>query len=118
MPTASSFMLRAGEEFLSANWLEYFGVLDRSTALQEIREAFHSKGYGLGRHGRFAVLKVEDIRVIAQEIAQDSLRVEHLPVEDDPSHAGILGYSADDFAIAAEIRALVGREDVYPAIVQ
>ena len=50
------------------------------------------------------------------DIAYNSLRVEHLPLEDDPSHAGILGYSPEDIAIATEIKALVGIEDVYRAL--
>jgi hypothetical protein len=118
LPSVSAFMLRTGEDHLSVNWLEYFGVLDKPAAIQRIREAFHSKGYRLRKGGRLAVLNIEGIRVIAQESAQNSLRVEHLPREDDPSHAGILGYSVDDFEIAVEIRALVGRVDVYLAIPQ
>ena len=118
LPSVSAFMLRPGEDHLSVNWLEYFGVLDRLTAVQRIREAFQSKDYRLGTSGQLAVLNVAAISAIAHEIAHGSLRVEHLPLEDDPSHAGILGYSADDFAIAVEIRALVGREDVYPAVPQ
>ncbi len=118
LPSVSAFMLRTGEDHLSVNWLEYFGVLSRHTAVQRIREAFQSKDYRLGKSGQLAVLNVAAISNIAHEIAHGSLRVEHLPLEDDPSHAGILGYSADDFEIAVEIRAIVGREDVYPAVPQ
>ncbi len=116
LPSVSAFKIRANEDHLSVNWLEYFGVLDRPTAVQRIREAFHAKGFQLRKNGRFAVLNVDDIRSIAQDIAYNSLRVEHLPLEDDPSHAGILGYSPEDIAIATEIKALVGIEDVYRAL--
>ena len=112
----SAFALRANEEYLSVNWLEFFGSLERETAVQSIRGVFHSKGYRLRRNGRFAILNIEDIRELSHEIGKSSLRVEHLPLENDASHAGILGYTADDFSIALEIKALVGTKDVYPAI--
>ena len=44
--------------------------------------------------------------------------VEHLPLEDDKSHAGLFGYTADDLAVAAELRTLIliQLEHVHPAV--
>ena len=44
------------------------------------------------------------------------LRIEHLPLAHDPSHAGVFGYAVDDFEIAVELAAGVNREDVHPAV--
>ena len=44
------------------------------------------------------------------------VRIEHLPLAEDPSHAGVFGYASDDFEAAVELAALVGRRDVYPAV--
>ena len=37
-PTGASFMLRKGEEFLSVNWMEYYGEIDQKAQISEIQE--------------------------------------------------------------------------------
>ena len=50
-PTAASFMLRKGEEFLSVNWMEYFGETAQKAQIAKIREHIE---LSLARNGLFA----------------------------------------------------------------
>ena len=116
LPMAAAFELGPGEGHLSVNWLEYFGAPDPEAAVDRVRNAFHTKGYRLGRNGRFAVLNVGAVKTTVSETVERPVRIEHLPIEDDESHSGILGYTADDLAAAVAIKALVSRENVFPAV--
>lgn len=44
------------------------------------------------------------------------VRVDHLPLDDDRSHSGVFGYTADDLAVAVAIKELVSRESVHSAV--
>lgn len=112
----SAFRPREGEDYLSVNWLEFFETPNLSTAVQMVRTVFDSKGYRTRPNGRFVALNVRDIKSVARASGESSLDVEHVPLADDESHAGIIGYTVDDFEIAVEIRALVGLEDTFPAV--
>ena len=123
LPTASAFTVRAGENYLSVNWLEHFGVGDRSggmgkidLAVDQVRATLHSKGFQLRPNGRFALLSVGGVKAAIRRVLGRSLHINHLPVSGDPSHAGILGYGEEDFTVAAEIRATLGAEDVRNAV--
>ncbi len=113
---ATAFRLRKGESFLSVNWLEHFDSSDLSGAVQMIRNAFDAKGFRLRPNGRFAVVCVQEVKDAAMVSVGRKLSINHLPVDNDTSHAGIFGYTGDDLMIAVEIKSLVGREDVHPAI--
>ena len=122
-PMASAFWIRAGEHDLSVNWLEYFGVrggrgaiAEREAAVSRVRETLRSKGFRLRHNGRFALLNVGEVKTAIRRAFGRSLHVNHLPLADDASHAGILGYTGEDRMIAAEIRAMVGAEDVKAAV--
>lgn len=116
LPTASAFELRPGEDHLSVNWLEYLGAPDIATAIHLVRGAFHDKAYRLRRGGRFAVFQCGIARFAVGDGTGRPLRIEHLPLDHDPSHAGVFGYAVDDFEIAVELAAIVNREDVHPAV--
>ena len=118
LPMASAFALRTGEKHLSTNWLEYFAEPDLSGAVQRVRAAFRNKGYKLRSQGRFAVLNVGAAKTAALESAGKTLRIDHMPLNNDPSHAGILGYTADDLSVAVELKALVRVRDVHRAITE
>ena len=113
---AAAFELRAGEDHLSVNWLEYFGVHAPEGGVDRVRNAFAAKGYRLGRNGRFAALNAGDAKTAVSETAGGPARIQHLPVDDDESHSGIFGYATDDLAVAVAIKALVIRENVFPAV--
>ena len=113
---AAAFGLRPGEDHLSVNWLEYFGAPNREAAVDRVRDASRAKGYRLGRNGRFAVLNAGAVKTAVSENVDGPVRIEHLPVDDDESHSGIFGYTADDLAVAVAIKALVISENVFPAV--
>ena len=113
---AAAFELRAGEDHLSVNWLEYFGAQVPEAAVGHVRNAFAAKHYRLGRNGRFAVLNVGAATTAVSETVDGPARIEHLPVDNDESHSGVFGYAADDLAVAVAIKALVSAENVLPAV--
>ena len=45
-----------------------------------------------------------------------TLYIDHLPLNDDQSHAGIFGYTANDLLVAVELKALVRDQDVHLAV--
>lgn len=111
-----AFTPKEGEDYSSVNWVEYLAEPDMASAIQQIRQVLRKKGYTLRKNGRFAVLNVGDAKTAVEEGVHHSLRVEHLPLPNDQSHAGIFMSNVDDFAVAAELAALVAPQDVYPAV--
>ena len=116
LPLASAFRLRASENSLSVNWLEAIGAPSTDDAVGRVRALFIVRGFGLRANGRFAVLNVGAAKAVVREEVGPSLRIEHDPLPDDPSHAGISGFAADDLAVAVELTALASENDTYPAI--
>ena len=116
LPMASAFKPRIDEEYLSVNWLEYFKTREPAVGVQHVRDAFRQKNYRLRPTGRFAVIDVGGAKQAVREGVGKELRIDQRPLDDDPSHAGIHGYAADDLAVAVELKVLVGREDVYAAV--
>ena len=91
MPMTSAFVLRDGEDFLSINWLEYFGDRDLSSATQCVRDAFRDKDYTLRPNGRFAVLNVSAAKAAVLEATGKTLHIDHLPLNDDLNRPGFPG---------------------------
>ena len=116
LPMTSAFELRKGEGYLSTNWLEYLNEPDLPSSVQRVRAAFRNKGYTLRQQGRFAILNVGAAKSAALQATGKTLRIDHLPLKDDQSHAGILGYTEDDLAVAVELKALVRDKDVHLAV--
>lgn len=114
-PLTAAFELREDEEYLSVNWLEYPRPPDLLAAIDLVRASFRRKGFQLARGGRFSVLNVGAIKAAVAEAADRPLQLRHRPSRLDKSHAGIFGYTAEDFAIAAELAALVTFQDVHSA---
>ena len=117
LPLSAAFIPRQAEEYLSVNWLEYFGEIDLGAAVERVREVFRSKNYQVRPNGRFAVLNVGAAKTTVREGLDQSLRINHLSLDDDESHSGILGYTSQDLAVAVELRALVTRQDVHAAVI-
>ena len=116
LPMTSAFELKNGENYLSTNWLEYFNERDLSSAVQCVRDAFCKKNYNLRPNGRFAVLNVSAAKTAILEATGKTLYIDHLPLNDDQSHAGIFGYTANDLLVAVELKALVRDQDVHLAV--
>ena len=113
-PMATAFALRNEEESLSVNWIEYFKGLSTEQAIDRIRDAFRKKNYQTRPNGRFALLKVYEVKTVISDLSPSPFKIEHLPEENDPSHSGSFGYTASDEFISLAIKDLVRAEDVYP----
>lgn len=87
-----------------------------ATAIQLVRGTFQDKSYRLRRGGRFAVFRCGATKLAVGDETGPRLSIEHLPLADDPSHAGVFGYGVDDFEVAVELAAIVRRQDVHPAV--
>lgn len=112
----NAFSLRQGEDHLSVNWLEYFDETELNAAVERVRGVFRSKGFQVRPNGRFAVLNVGVAKTAVHEAVGRTLNIDHLPLSDDESHAGILGYTSEDLAVAIELAALGTSQDVHPAV--
>lgn len=116
MPLVGAFQLRSGESYLSVNWLEHGDTRDIAAAMRTVRDKFLGRGYGLRRNGRFAVLNVGSAKNAVSQALGHSLNIDHMPRDDDQSHAGIQGYQPDNLAVALELKMLITRSAVHPAM--
>ena len=113
----TAFRLRPGEEYLSANWLEYFHDSDRPAQLAGVRQTLAGKGFRMARAARFAVLNVGGAVHRCQELLDTPIRFIALGDPHDPSHTGIYGYADHNTAVAAVLAAMVAADGLYPAII-
>lgn len=111
-PSGASFMLRPDDEFLSVNWLEYFGLTDCREQMSQVRQNIR---LNLAPMAKFAVLNVGNVINYVRENGPDNrvLSVLHEPEEDDPSHSGIHGYGFEDDWVADLIAEVV--QEIHPA---
>ena len=116
LPSAEAFTLKRDEEYLSVNWLEYFNAPDISAAVERVREAFRNKRYQVRRNAGFAVLNVETAKHAVHNATEATPAIKHLPARNDPSHSGIFVGTADNFAIAVQLAALVTPENMHAAV--
>lgn len=115
LPLASAFVPRAHDSHLSVNWLEFFDAPNSKDAVDEMRAVFGA-AFELRPNGRFAVLNVRNAKLVARAQLQRSVRIQHLPTEDNPAHAGIAGYSMTDTRVAVGLAYLASAGDIYPAL--
>lgn len=115
LPQPGAFMPRAGEDYLSVNWLEHFEVPNLPAAVDRMRTAV-AQSLDLRPNGRFVVLNVGEAKRAASRDAGFSLRIEHAPTESDASHAAIFGIDAHPVQIVTELIALISAGDIYPAL--
>ncbi len=97
---ADAFMLRASDESLSVNWLELLQLSDRQSEIREVCRVLRDKGRTLGPTSVIAVLNVGEVLEHVRNAEARTLKVVHVPEENDPSHSGIFGYTAEDDIIA------------------
>ena len=98
-PTRTSFMLKhkQNEEFLSVNWMEYFGDVGMDAQIDKIRESIE---LSLAASGLFTVLNVGEIIDQVRRNSERQLSVLYEPTPGDPSHSGIYGYGYEDDLVA------------------
>lgn len=104
----SAFDFRPGEEFLSVNWMEYFGDITANAQVEKVREDM-SKSLNLSANGRFAMVNVGDVKKHIE-----SAEVKHLPEPENPSHAGIYVHGEDRLAVILGLAHLVAPGGVFP----
>jgi hypothetical protein len=112
---ATAFMLRAGEEYISVNWLENLNYPDRDSEIRSL-QSLYSRKLNVGSAARIAILNVGTFRAKVTNESPDmrQLHVLHEPLlPEDPSHSGIYGVSDDDEMIAELIAQTVLEK--YPA---
>ncbi|MBM4066849.1 MAG: hypothetical protein FJ266_14645 [Planctomycetes bacterium] len=96
-----AFKLRAGEESLSVNWLEFLNCSSRESEIAEIQNIYSTK-LNVGGRAKIAVLNVGEVRqkVLTESPDGRNLEVIHDSSTDDPSHSGIYNLKQDDELIA------------------
>lgn len=108
---ATAFMLRAREENLSVNWLEYLNCSNRDSEIVEIQKVYSAK-LKVGAKAKIAVLNVGEVceKVKTESPDKRNLDVLHNPEDEvDPSHSGIHNMRPDHELIRQTIR------ETYPA---
>ena len=116
LPLAAAFELRAQDEFLSVNWLEYWGEPDLDTALDEVRKELQ-RDLQVKNDGRLAVLNVSEVKLAIEQVTRRPSSITHQPTVTMKSHAGVFGFSTSDFEAAVELARIARPESVFPAIV-
>lgn len=114
-PAREAFMLRANEEYLSTNRLEYFDDSDRQLQIEGIRRALSGKGFRLSHNGLFAVINVGAASDVCHNHLNLDIRFVALGELHDPSHTGIFGLAVSNLAAADLLASLVNLEEVYSA---
>ena len=110
-----AFLLRAGEEYLSTNWLEHFHPADRDIQLSGVRQILRDKGFRVAHTGHFGVLNVGDAVDRCRQNLNLEIRFINLGEHQDPSHTGIYGLAADKTRAAQALAQAVSPAEVYPA---
>ncbi len=99
---ATAFMLRANEEGLSVNWLEFLNCSNRESEIVKMR-TIYAENFTVGARAKIAILNVGEVRkkVLTESPDGRNLEVLHDPEEPvDPSHSGIYKLKQDDELIA------------------
>ena len=114
LPSAAAFELRPQDQYLSVNWLEYWGLSDLGVALDRVRGEFDLR---VNEKGRFAVLNVSEVKTTVEKVTQRRPSITHQPTATMESHAGVVGFFANDFEVAAELAEIVRAENVSQRLV-
>ncbi|MCK4619278.1 MAG: hypothetical protein KAT52_04985 [Desulfobacterales bacterium] len=101
---ATAFMLRADDESLSVNWLEFLNCSNRENEITKMR-TIYSETFDVGARARIAILNVGEVRKKVLTESQDgrNLEVLHDPLINDLSHSGIYNLKQDDELMIAEL---------------
>jgi len=98
---AAAFFLRANDESLSVNWLEFLNCSNRESEITKIR-TIYSETFTVGARAKIAILNVGEVRkkVLTESPDSRNLEVLHDPSMNDPSHSGIYNLKQDNELIA------------------
>ncbi len=119
-PKVSAFQRRRSEPDLSINRLQFFGLQDRSNAVERIRQEFRAIDYGLSPKGRFVVFNVGKAKAAAQGVGSYDLVFQYTPNPPMWSHSSILDLPKDPYeerVVATALKRLITRTDTYHAVI-
>ncbi len=118
-PKVSAFQRRPSEIDASINRLQFFGLQDRSSAVECIRQEFRARDYKVRPNGRFVVFNVGAAKAAALKVGCYDLVFQYTPMPPVWSHSSILNLPDDPFeerAVAIAIKRLITKADTYHAI--
>ena len=115
-PMPAAFELRDDEDFLSSNWIEYFGMMDLELGMNKVREEV-CKHHSTTENGRFAILNVGEAKKTISHKHGVELRIEDLEEKDYPSHTGIW-FPRDVLGIALALSEMIKQQDMHSGINQ
>ena len=106
-----AFYLRPSEQYLSANWIEYYAH-DHETAVSIIRDAIP---VSVSRGDKFVVLNVGDIIDSIREGGGESPSVLFCPGCNNPSHVAIAwdAMVQNQQMVASELLTLITSQNTY-----
>lgn len=109
-PLHTAFMLDDDKPEISVNWLEYYST-ECHRAMQQIRD---NESLDAGKHARYAILQVSEVRDFESAEMGHQLNVSHTPKaisygddKDNPAHADIQGCRCCERDIADELADMV-----------
>lgn len=94
-PLATAFGLRLNEEYLSANWCEYFEGTDRQCLRCAVEQFKKDPTLKIGGKARFAVALVGSLKDAAASRSR-AIRIVHEPETENGAHAAIRNWPRDD----------------------
>ena len=112
-PHPSAFQIKKNEQFLSVNWIEYFGKVNPADNVAKVGEEVCKHRDISSKSGRFAVGVGDAKRTIAEK-HNKILSFKDLQENSYPSHAGVYGYTACDLSVAHTLSEMVRPNDMYP----
>lgn len=112
-PDGTAFRLRRREEYLSVNWLEYFGVREREAQIEQVRQDAR-KILRLSKESKFATIGVKHAKeyVYANRIEKIYLDISHQPSGKNKSHSGIFNIQPEVDLVADLLAEIV--DDTFP----
>ena len=92
-----AFELRATEESLSVNWLEYFPG-DHQNQVADCIKEFRNSNFGVKKKSAFGVANVQKVKDICQGSGK-TIRIVYSPSPNNLCHVSIQKLPRDEFAI-------------------
>lgn len=92
----AAFALKADEEYLSVNWVEFFSG-DRQSQINECVNEFRSQ-YDVSKKSAFGIANVCKIKAVCQE-ASRPVRIVYSPTPNLESHTSIQKLPRDEMAL-------------------
>lgn len=113
--SGQAFRRKDEEEYMSVNWVEYFGLISHIAAIQKIEQAYLNKGRTVNKSSKFAVINIDRMTECVNKEAHITLHVKHEGTSPDPSHSGVFNMPKEDTTIGNLIAQIIDKDAIYPA---